>query len=212
MSVRASLFFAALCLAATLLLGLAAPAMQPLDEWISRGLSLRSDTSSSLLIAVMQGISWLGGGVARWAIVVLLCALLWRGLGRTTALRLFAAALTANLASTFLKNLYDRPRPALVPHLDHVSSWSYPSGHAASVAAVAIALTLLFPPRWRRGAAAGAALAILLTDLSRVTLGVHWASDVVGGTLLGAAAALAIAGPRRSGGKQGSVRTAVDSR
>src|SRR3546814_3764301 len=77
------------------------------------------------------------------------------------------------------------PRPAIVPHLDHVSSWSYPSGHAASVAAVAIALTLLFPPRWRRGAAAGAALAILLTDLSRVTLGVHWASDVVGGTLLG---------------------------
>lgn len=212
MSVRVSFSFAALCLAAMLLLGLAVPAVQPLDEWISEGLSLRADTSPSLLIAVMQGVSWLGGGVARWAIVMLLCALLWRRQGWQTALRLFAAALAASLASTLLKNLYDRPRPALVPHLDHVSSWSYPSGHATSIAAIAIALALLVPPRWRRAAVASAALAILLTDLSRVTLGVHWASDVVGGTLLGAAAALAIAGPRRPGWKQGPVQTAADHR
>src|SRR3546814_18836569 len=140
----------------------------------------RSPRSYTLfpLPRLFRSIRGRGCGVARCAIVVLLGSLLLRVLGRTTALRLFAAALTANLASTFLKNLYDRPRPALVPHLDHVSSWSYPSGHAASVAAVAIALTLLFPPRWRRGAAAGAALAILLTDLSRVTLGVHWANAV----------------------------------
>jgi len=199
MSVRASLFFAALCLAAALLLGLAAPMVQPVDEWLSRGLSLRAETSPPPLIAVMQGISWLGGGAARWAIVLLLCALLWRRLARLPALRLFAAALAANLASTLLKNLYDRPRPALVPHLDHVSNPSYPSGHATSIAAIAIALALLVPLRWRGAAGAGAALAILLTGTSRILLGVHWASDVAGGTLLGAAAALAIAGPQRPG-------------
>jgi undecaprenyl-diphosphatase len=78
-----------------------------------------------------------------------------------------------------------------------VSSWSYPRGHATSVTAIVVALALRAPPPWRRAAAGFAVAAILLTGLSRVMLGVHWPSDVLGGTMLGAAFALAIAGAGR---------------
>jgi undecaprenyl-diphosphatase len=167
------------------------------DPHVSHLLALRAGESSDALIAATQGVSWFGGGIPRWLVVVLLCALLWRSAGRRPALLLAATAGAANLASSLLKNVYDRPRPDLIPHLDHVSSWSYPSGHATSVTAIVVALALLAPPPWRRGAAWFAVAAILLTGLSRVMLGVHWPSDVLGGTMLGAAFALAIAGAGR---------------
>src|SRR3546814_18193166 len=78
----------------------------------------------------MQGVSWLGGGIPRWLLALLLAALLWHSAGRRSALLLAGTAAAANLASTLLKNIFDRPRPDLIPHLDHVSNWSYPSGRS----------------------------------------------------------------------------------
>lgn len=185
----------ALLLGAALLLGLfvGGRAVTATDALLATPVLLTTDASSPILIAFMQGVSWFGGGVPRWALVLLLAVLLWRSAGRRPALLFAATAVAANLASSLLKNIFDRPRPDLIPHLDHVSSWSYPSGHATSVTAIAIAFALLAPPPWRRVAAGCAAAAILLTALSRVMLGVHWPSDVLGGTMLGAAFALAAA-------------------
>ncbi|KAB2848083.1 MAG: phosphatase PAP2 family protein, partial [Sphingopyxis terrae] len=61
-----------------------------------------------------------------------------------------------------------------------------------------LTLALLAPVQWRRATWALAVLMIGLTGLSRIMLGVHWPSDVVGGTLLGAAFALAAAWWARS--------------
>jgi undecaprenyl-diphosphatase len=189
----------ALLLVAALMLGLFVGGGQILavDRGIAAPILLTVDRSPPALIAFLQGVSWFGGGIPRWLLVVLLCALLWRSAGRRPALLLAATAGAANLASSLLKNVYDRARPDLIPHLDHVSSWSYPSGHATSVTAIALAFALLAPPPWRPAAAWFAVAAILLTGLSRVMLGVHWPSDVLGGTMLGAAFALAIAGAGR---------------
>jgi len=178
---------------ATLLLGfgISRGFASSFDTKLSLLLALRAGEDSNALIVFMQGVSWLGGGVPRWTLALLLAVLLWRSAGRRPAFLLAATALAANLASSLLKNLFDRPRPDLIPHLDHVSSWSYPSGHATSVTAVALAFALLAPPPWRRVAEGCAAAAILLTALSRVMLGVHWPSDVLGGIMLGAGFALA---------------------
>ena len=186
----------ALLLGAALLLGLfvGGRAVTTTDALLATPVLLTTDASSPMLIAFMQEVSWFGGGVPRWALALLLSAWLWRGAGRRPALLLVGTAVAANLASSLLKNIFDRPRPDLIPHLDHVSSWSYPSGHATSVTAIALAVVLLAPAPWRRAAAGFAVVAILLTGLSRVMLVVHWPSDVLGGTMLGAAAALAIAG------------------
>src|SRR3546814_17327998 len=122
----------------------------------------------------MQGVSWLGGGVPRWTLALLLAVLLWRSAGRRPAFLLAATALAANLASSLLKNLFDRPRPGLIPHLDHVSSWSYPHGLPTSVPAVAIPFALLPPPTWPRLPEGCTAAALPFHPRSRGVPGGHW--------------------------------------
>jgi undecaprenyl-diphosphatase len=80
-----------------------------------------------------------------------------------------------------------RARPDLEPHLVVVKTSSFPSGHATSsmVFCLAVALALTTRSRWRRPAVAGAVLLSLLIGTSRVILGVHWPSDVVGGWAFG---------------------------
>ena len=160
------------------------------DLRVSNALSFRVGQSSAQSIAFMQGISWIGGGTPRWIICILLAVLVWRWCGRRCGIALTGAALLSNLASNALKFAFDRARPDIIEHLDHVNSASYPSGHATSAAVVYLLLAWLAPPRWRAFAWTLAAAMILLNGFSRIMLGVHWASDIVGGTMLGAAFAL----------------------
>lgn len=179
-------------LLAVVLLGLAVGAgwFDAIDWRISHALGLRVGESSPALISFMQGASWIGGGTPRWIIVILLCGLVWHWCGPRCAMALGGASLAANLASSLLKIGFGHPRPDLIEHLDHQTSFSYPSGHATSAAVVYLLLAWLAPPRWRPFAWAFAAAMILLNGVSRIMLGVHWASDIVGGTMLGAAFAL----------------------
>lgn len=170
-----------------------------LDRQVSAALVMTVDTAPGWWIMFMQGVSWIGGGLPRWGIVILLCALVWHWCGPRCAVALGGASLLANFASSVLKISFGRPRPDLVPHLDHQTSFAYPSGHATSAAVVYLLLAWLAPRRWRAAACVLAALVIILNAFSRIMLGVHWASDIVGGTLLGAVFALAAAwwvGPR----------------
>lgn len=187
------MLIAAALFALTLLLGFAVNAgwTRGGDIALSLPLALRVGQSSDALIAFMQAISWVGGGTPRWVIVILLCGLVWHWCGPRCALALGGASLLSNLASSLLKIGFARPRPDLIPHLDHVSNASYPSGHATSAAVVYLLLAALAPARWRAAAWALAGTMIVLNGFSRVMLGVHWPSDIVGGTMLGAAFAIA---------------------
>jgi undecaprenyl-diphosphatase len=187
---------------AVILLGFAVGAgwTQAADWQVSRALALRVDQADPGVISFMQWASWIGGGTPRWVIVILLCGLVWRWCGPRCAVALGGASLLANLASSLLKLGFGRARPDLIAHLDHQMSFSYPSGHATSAAVVYLLLAWLAPPRWRRFAWALAVAMILLNGFSRIMLGVHWASDIVGGTLLGTAfALLGVAWVRRDG-------------
>ena len=104
--------------------------------------------------------------------------------------------LFAFVSSETLKKLYDRPRPALVPHGSYVYSSSFPSGHstlsAATFLTLAVLIASLEPNRGTKWMVfALAALLVLGIGFSRVYLGVHWPSDVLAGWSLGAAWALA---------------------
>jgi undecaprenyl-diphosphatase len=111
-----------------------------------------------------------------------------------TALTVAVAFGLSSLASTTIKALVDRQRPSGDHVIDLPTSASFPSGHATTAFAAAVALSLLVP-RWRWPALALAAL----VAYSRVYLGVHYVTDIVAGAMLGSAVAwLVVAGARRS--------------
>jgi undecaprenyl-diphosphatase len=94
----------------------------------------------------------------------------------------------AALLSTIVKNAVARPRPVPPIPIQHVAGWSFPSGHAmaaASVAAVLIAVVSW--PRGRNRNVAVSIVVLLVTAVatSRLALGVHYLTDVVGGLALG---------------------------
>lgn len=181
-------------LGATLTLGAVATMglLQPVDGWVVTHFALRVGESPDWLIATTQAISWTGGGAQRYGIVAVLAGLLLYWRGRSHALVMGLVPLLANWCSSLLKLLFDRPRPHLAPHLDAVSSASFPSSHATNAAAVYLLMLMLVPRSQFRcwlWPMLGLALA---TGASRIMLGVHYPSDVVGGWMLGGAAALIV--------------------
>jgi len=120
-------------------------------------------------------------------VIVLLSRLWWRRL-----ICIAAVTSAAGLISWLIKLLVSRPRPPaeLVQIMVGTHSLSFPSGHVA-MAAVASGFILYLAPRLVKSPAIVALLRALLIVLilavgfSRLYLGVHWLSDVVGGLFLG---------------------------
>ena len=112
---------------------------------------------------------------------------LWLAGHRRLPWVLAAIVLLGRGLSEMQKYWIARARPDIEPHLVVVKTSSFPSGHATSsmIFYTAIALTLTAESRWHRVAVAAAITLSLLIGLSRVMLGVHWPSDVIGGWSFG---------------------------
>lgn len=118
-------------------------------------------------------------------------------LARRTAIAVFTLASVAGgwALSAVLKLGVARPRPDIVPHLVEVYDLSFPSGHAMVSAATYLTLGALLsraePTRITRLYTIGVAVFLtFIIGLSRVYLGVHYPTDVLGGWCAGATWAL----------------------
>ncbi len=122
--------------------------------------------------------------------------LLVRGAYRTAGWVLAAILLVAPLTE-LLKEAFGRVRPDFDLGGARYDTLSYPSGHSSGIATlVAVALLLAWPvlaPRWRRWWLALGVFAVVLVGLTRLWLGVHYLSDVLGGWALGVGWSLLVA-------------------
>ncbi len=106
---------------------------------------------------------------------------------RRRAALLLLIVFVGRLMVEFQKLIIDRARPGVAEHLEFVSSMSFPSGHSANAMITYLAIALLVPVKQRnRAISVGVGLALALqAGWSRVALGVHWPTDVVGGWAFG---------------------------
>jgi undecaprenyl-diphosphatase len=145
---------------------------------------------------MMRDVTALGGFTFLTLFVVIAVAALAFYRARRQAIVLGVSIALAAAANDTLKLLFDRARPDLVSHGSYVYTHSFPSGHSMLSAATFLttaAILSSFQTR-RRAKAFIFGVAVLLTvsvGVSRVYLGVHWPTDVLGGWTLGAAWALA---------------------
>jgi len=157
---------------------------------------LISDKIQAINLPVFTNIMWLisfiGNGPMMFFVVGVTSLFLYIFKFRAEAIVCSLSTAGGALSGSLIKMLVDRPRPG-ANHV-HVSVWlsdkSYPSGHVlAFTVFFGFLLYLLFKKtKYINGEIIPAILLILLIaaiGLSRIYLGVHWASDVLGGYLLG---------------------------
>ena len=121
----------------------------------------------------------------------------WALARRRNRLAAFLAvtALLVGPLNHLAKAIVGRDRPFFDDPISLGTGHAFPSGHAmtatATWGALLFVLLAFVPRRWRPAAVAVTVAIVLAVGVSRVLLGVHWVSDVVGGVLLGLAWLLA---------------------
>ncbi|MFG1480293.1 phosphatase PAP2 family protein [Xanthobacter sp. V4C-4] len=110
---------------------------------------------------------------------------------RHAALLVAVSVAGGTALSQVMKWGFDRPRPDLVPHGAAVYTQSFPSGHAMLSAIVYLTLGALLARTQARTRVkvflvGTAAVVTVCVGVSRIYLGVHWPTDVLGGWMLGA--------------------------
>jgi undecaprenyl-diphosphatase len=156
---------------------------------LSRPKGPRWAVSAALDITALGSATVLG-----LAVIAVSGFLFLQGLWRRAAI-VFAASVGGWFLNSALKQLFQRARPDVVPHLREAMSLSFPSGHALQSAAVYLTLGVLMMRFAHRRITkiyciAIAGIATVLVGLSRVYIGVHYPTDVIAGWLIGLSWAL----------------------
>lgn len=153
------------------------------------------------------GPRWLGKAMINWSalgsghnvtIIVIIAAI---GLFITRrphqAIVVIVSTIGTGVIVNLLKLMFERTRPSVVEHIDQVTGFSFPSGHTTTATGfymtVGILLAAAIPERkLKTFIYVVAAVLPLLVGFTRVFLGVHYPTDVLGGWSLGLAWALAL--------------------
>jgi len=179
-------------------LAVLAIAMSVCAHWLSRFPGdlrltlLFQSLHSNVLLWVMKWVSYVTGGWRAALLVTVSGVVVWWRIGKSEAILTVAAGFSSLLDSV-LKLVVGRPRPTP----DLVQVWvvehdnGFPSGHAfyamVLLGLVAyFAFTYLRRPGLRLLIVVSLLVLIILVGASRVYLGAHWPSDVLGGYVVGA--------------------------
>lgn len=157
-----------------------------IDSWWNE---LVAGWGSPVLIAFSRFMNWAGGGWFAVLAVPIIGAIGLILLRRPWAAAFFLVAEAASAGAVqVLKHLFGRVRPEDIIVVSDYGS--YPSGHVANAATLAVCAFVLFPRVWV--AVVGVAWVVLMA-FSRTYLHAHWLSDTLGGAMVGAGAVLLVA-------------------
>lgn len=162
------------------------------DVWVKEGFSWDAPLMSAIhsfstpwLDLVMKGITFSAGrivfiltaGIALW---------LWHGqMRKMDAVMLILTVLSLYAVSTLFKSVFARPRPDIFVPLYVELGYSFPSGHTSMAAGLYGSVAALLWRAHHRGLALLSGGWVLAVALSRVYLGLHHPSDVLGSLMLG---------------------------
>ena len=140
-----------------------------------------------LAVAIARSVTFLGNwqfGIPSVVVGIAVLALLGR---RRAAVAAFLVIAVGRLLVEAQKYAIARLRPVDEVHLVPVSSPSFPSGHAANSMIVCLTFAIVFfsHTRWKHLALAVALLLSFSIGFTRLMLGVHWPTDVIGGWSFG---------------------------
>jgi membrane-associated phospholipid phosphatase len=162
----------------------------PLAVWDVHFAVWLHDHTTGGLVTAFELLTLAGNSVVLGSLVLSVGVVLWRRGRANDAAFLTAAFVGAEVVNGGLKLAFHRPRPELA--FLHLDTYSFPSGHATVATVVFGTFAFLLWPHARTtgrrvALVAGAVGVIALVGFSRLYLGVHYLSDVLGGFALGAA-------------------------
>jgi undecaprenyl-diphosphatase len=167
---------------------------QAFDTKILRALRDPADPSRPIgpvwIEAPLLDLTALGGSTVLGLVVIVVIGFLALQTRYRTAIVVVAAWVSGELLDTAMKHVFNRPRPSIVPHLRTVYTTSFPSGHAMESAIVYLTLAAILmrasqSPATKIYILGIAVLLTTLVGISRVYLGVHYPTDVLGGWIVG---------------------------
>jgi undecaprenyl-diphosphatase len=141
------------------------------------------------IVAVVKAVTWLGSDGVLWTVIAATTIVLairrrWR-----LAAYLLVTGAGALVLDPVLKSLVGRLRPVVAHPIAHGTGNSFPSGHSLGSIVCYGAVLLVFLPavrgRWRTTFIAVVVALVALIGISRILLGVHYLSDVIGGWAVG---------------------------
>jgi undecaprenyl-diphosphatase len=159
-------------------------------------------TGHAWVAGVMRDLSGLGSTTVLALLTLITAGYLVLVSAPNLASLVVGAVISGTVAVNLLKTAFGRMRPDAAYAEMLVPGLSFPSGHAGNAAIVFLTLGALLAstrirPAERAYLLAMASLLALLVGVSRVMLGVHWATDVLAGWAFGAAWAMLWLLPRR---------------
>lgn len=164
-------------------------------RWFRNPVDLHQTRGPDWLVTAAIDATALGGTTVLIFVVVITLGFLWIAKKRKAFLLFAAAAIGGQLFNSALKHFFSRPRPDIVPHLAEVHSPSFPSGHSMMSAVIFLTmgalLSRLVAGKLLRGYIMGVSILLtIIVGITRLFLGVHYPTDVIGGWSAGLAWAL----------------------
>lgn len=164
-------------------------AIQGIDEAVL--LWIQEAVRQAWLDPVVKAFTTLGNAGILW-IVLSVAMLFWRPTRKAGLLAGCALIFSLLFTNLGLKLIFTRPRPytvmeGLIPLLTSGDPNSFPSGHTCAAFSAGLVWARTLPKPWMRRTAV---IQAVLMGLSRLYVGVHYPSDVLGGALVGTVCAM----------------------